>query len=220
MHSFGAITSLNSSGRKWGRNRLRDCETLNISWQRSNPDTQTNWFVCDSTMKLAPQLNIAEPLYGFVTVTVCFPIAQSVHWHTDTCIISIFYKYCGRMDTETKWKIIVLISYYAPNLALERVSCGDLNSTHNSNHIVFSSVNLHLFTLSLSTCQAKQLVWPPALSVAGVRLAHTQLMAQHSLQHMTGVSCISPEGLPTACDSSDHLWWSFLALTLPGISVA
>lgn len=46
----------------------------------------------------APQLNIAEPLREIVTLTVCFHVAPSVHWHT--YILSIFYKYCARMWTQ------------------------------------------------------------------------------------------------------------------------
>lgn len=153
-------------------------------------------------MKPTPHLNIAEPLRGFVMVIVCFHAAHSVHWYT--YIISIFYTYCGGMDTEAKWRTIVLVACCTVHLALERVSHGELDSC-----LVLFSVNLHLFPQPVtSTCQARQLVWPPALNVVVVRHAHTQLMDWRSHQHMAGVSRLSPAGLPTC------LWllWSSLAV--------
>lgn len=125
---------------------------------------------------------------------MCFRVAQSVHWHT--YILPILYKYCSRMDTEAKWKIIVLLSFCTLHLALER------GSQRFQQH---PWVQLRCLILRepapvpsqpvMVTCQTEQLVWPPALDMAGVRLAHSQLMARHSHQHMARISRLSPAGL-------------------------
>lgn len=73
----------------------------------------------------------------------------------------LFYKYCGRMDPEGKWKIIVLLSCCTRHLGLERVS----QRFRQHPWVQLAWLVLHEPAPVPSqpvaaTCQAKQLVWP------------------------------------------------------------
>lgn len=116
------------------------------------------------------------------------------------------------MDTEAKWKRIVLLACCTLHLALERGS----QRFHQHPWVQLRCLVLHELAPVPSqsvtaTCQATQLVWP----------LHWAWQVWDLLTHSWWPDTVistwleshaSPQQVsPPACEASDHLWhWSFL----------